>query len=480
MKAFALIFPLPIRLFVLIFLSHLLSPALLFSQNGQDSLIQILPPENNTPLAGALVFGVKNGDIGTSHIASSDSFGYVVKKELMAFDSIAIQTDLYGLCIFTNWKSQKILRLYYSDFSVDHDIVILAVIGLRAEKQTSAFIKISREALQRDGGLTIRNAINRLPGVYMHGGALNTNRITIRGIGSRTPFATNKVRVFWNDIPLSSGEGETTIEDLDVSQFNTVEVVRGPASSQYGAGLGGVICLHSPHYLKGLQIGTKLTAGSYGRKQSGTSVNIGDTNQHWAFAYNRLASDGFRENNTYNRQAGTLIGDIYRHRSPEKPSSSQLSLLLNFTHLHAFIPSSLDSSTYVDHPSRAAANWGGVRGFEQYNKALWGLSYQHSFSHKWTGNATVFSQFKDGYELRPFGILKETDLTTGVRGNLRWRPSFAFQVMFLGEFFHEWYNWQTFSQTDREISTLQSNQQEKRSFYNLAGENHLQLHEYLK
>jgi iron complex outermembrane receptor protein len=52
----------------------------------------------------------------------------------------------------------------------------------------------------------------------MQQGALNTNRITIRGIGSRQ-FGTTKIKAYFDGIPLTTGDGETTLDDLDLASI---------------------------------------------------------------------------------------------------------------------------------------------------------------------------------------------------------------------------------------------------------------------
>src|SRR5690606_26590295 len=86
-------------------------------------------------------------------------------------------------------------------------------------------------------------AMNMISGVQMQSATFNTNRISIRGIGARTPYGTNKIRAFFGNIPLTSGDSETTIEDLDIENLQQVEIIKGPLSSVYGAGLGGAILL---------------------------------------------------------------------------------------------------------------------------------------------------------------------------------------------------------------------------------------------
>ena len=40
------------------------------------------------------------------------------------------------------------------------------------------------------------NSLNQVTGLYSHSAGFNTNRITIRGMGSRSPYSTNKIKAY--------------------------------------------------------------------------------------------------------------------------------------------------------------------------------------------------------------------------------------------------------------------------------------------
>lgn len=80
--------------------------------------------------------------------------------------------------------------------------------------------------LEMGNSLTTVEALNQAPGILMQTGTLNTNRLTIRGIGSRTPYGTNKIKAYFGEIPLTSGDGETTLEDLENTAIKRVEIVK--------------------------------------------------------------------------------------------------------------------------------------------------------------------------------------------------------------------------------------------------------------
>ncbi|MGB5273033.1 MAG: Plug domain-containing protein, partial [Flavobacteriaceae bacterium] len=102
---------------------------------------------------------------------------------------------------------------------------------------------IGAKVFQNYSPVDMVGAINQIPGVYVLSGALNTNRITIRGVGARTLFGTDKLRMYYNDIPVTDGTGSSTIEAYDLENLSQIEVIKGPKGTTYGANLGGAIIL---------------------------------------------------------------------------------------------------------------------------------------------------------------------------------------------------------------------------------------------
>ena len=271
---------------------------------------------------------------------------------------------------------------------------------------------IGRKELDRDNQTLIASSLNRIPGVFMQSGALNTNRITIRGIGARSPFATQKIRAYLNDIPLTTGDGESTIEDIDLSTIDRVEVLKGPSSSIYGAGLGGVINLRAARAgIDENRLQTELTAGSYGLLRWVSNYEVQKESYSLLVNYNTTHSDGYRDNNEYDRRSLMTIGQWYQGER------GVLTFLANYIDQKAFIPSSIDSATFASNPSAAAPNWGGAMGFEDYKKALFGLSYQNSFNSGWRMYHSIFYSFRDAMEVRPnpLGNLFEDASSLGLR-----------------------------------------------------------------
>ncbi|MEM7655096.1 MAG: TonB-dependent receptor [Bacteroidota bacterium] len=309
--------------------------------------------------------------------------------------------------------------------------------------QAGAISVIGQREIQRDQDLSIVPILNRVPGVYMHSGALNTNRLTIRGIGARSLFSTTKIRAYFEGIPLTTGDGETTVEDLDLNLLGRVEVIKGPASSVYGAGLGGTL-LFSAKEPETLATGANahFSTGSFGLVRGGGTIQAVGENAQLQVSFHRTHSDGYRDNNQVDRQVVAMIGRWY-------PSDrTTVSLLATYLDQKAFIPSSIDSTTFADEPTAAAFTWARTQGFEDYEKALTGVSIQHRLHPDWEIRTSVFNTFRRAEEPRPFNILREYSLAIGTRTSLNYTGSLAQRPLRwqVGtELFREAYSWQTYT-----------------------------------
>lgn len=354
------------------------------------------------------------------------------------------------------------------------EVIVSAFRGKQKLLETPASVSmVGPLELHREEDVNFAPILNRVPGVFMHNGAYNTNRITIRGIGARSLFATAKIRAYLNDIPLTNGIGETTIEDIDLSLLSRMEVIKGPAASEYGVGLGGTILMQtakSPY--RQTSLSNQSTIGSYGLIRNVSAFKTGNDKANFSLVHNYMHSNGYRQNNEYDRQSVTALGEFY---AGEKTNVSVLATVID---LKAFIPSSIDSATFAENPRAAAGNWLASRGFEDSRKALFGTSLRQQISPKITNSSSVFVGFRYAYELRPFNILREGNTSLGGRTAFTFRDidaRFAPEISVGAEIYNEWYSWQTYVNDDRVIGAHLSDNEELRNYYNLFAKAMLRL-----
>ncbi|MEN8116128.1 MAG: TonB-dependent receptor [Bacteroidota bacterium] len=314
--------------------------------------------------------------------------------------------------------------------------------------------------LETGSSLTPVEALNQVPGVLMHHGTLNTNRLTIRGIGSRTPYATNKIKAYFGEIPLTTGDGETTLEDLENSAIQRIEIIKGPSSSLYGAGLAGVILFHPKTVVKDF-VRNQTTIASFGTVKNSLSAGVGAKKLKVYALGSILTSNGFRENNQTNR-ANIILNSMYSFSE-----KSNLQLLLKATKMKGYIPSSLDYDTFQESPENAATNWKNIEGFEEYTSGQFGISYNRFTLNEGKISVVAFGSLKNLDELRPFNRLEESSEYVGVRAYIQKVISKKnTRLVFTtgAEMFRENYNWTTFDNNNAQIL---SDNKEKRQYENL-------------
>lgn len=348
------------------------------------------------------------------------------------------------------------------DDTVRLEDVTISVLPLRETylEATGGIFTADTEKMQMRHQLTANDLINMAPGIYMAAGTYTTQRLVIRGIGSRTPYTTNRIRAYLDDIPLTTGDGISTVEDLDPASLGSVEILKGPSSALYGSGLGGVVRLNSPYpKADGLNLSVATDIGSFLTGRVVAAVQY--KNERWAVTggAGRSFTEGYRQNSNYTRNNGFLNARYFARRHT-------LTLTLSWVDLFARIPSSLNENDFLNEPWKAAENWNAIRGYEAYTKFLAGLKIESELGRKMKNHLILFSSAADPYESRPFNILDDRATSIGFREYVTWEIP-AFQWSAGVEFFHEWYRWQLYETLQGTQGAMISDHQEIRRYGNL-------------
>lgn len=340
--------------------------------------------------------------------------------------------------------------------------------------------RINEETLLNFTPVDLVDAINQTSGVYIQSGAINTNRITIRGVGSRTLFGTNKIRAYFNGIPITSGAGETNIDSYDPNSLSTIEIVKGPKATQYGTNLGGTLLLATKEATTyGTEASTRFSVGSFGLFKNTTSATYKDDDISVYANYEHLELDGYRDNSQYNRNS------ILTYAEFNLSSKIKLGALIQHYDNRAEIASSLSQTDFDEDPTQAAFTWGQARGFEDNNETLVGITTTTEISKKLSNTTSLFYTYLDHYEPRPFNILDE--ITNGYGARTIFAKNYkvkaqAATLSFGGEWYQDQYQWQTLENLYLENNgngslegALLSDNQEKRNQVNVFGTTTLPL-----
>jgi iron complex outermembrane recepter protein len=268
---------------------------------------------------------------------------------------------------------------------------------------------IELSPLQKSG-YNIVSSLNGIPGLNIQEATPGTMKLTLRGIGSRYPYGTRKIKMFFDGIPLYSAEGETYFDEISPEYIGRIEILRGPASSVYGASLGGTLLLYPERSsFRQSEAGIFSSLGSFGYVRNTLKYEGSIGGNDLLLALSHMKSDGYRENSKYERKSVFIN---YNH-----PFGSKLtgSLLLAASSVKSQIPSSVDSVTYFTNPAKAAPLWLKTKGNKNPDRVLTGLKINYRASDKWDILGSVFSTFRINEENRPFNFLNEADISYGGR-----------------------------------------------------------------
>lgn len=330
----------------------------------------------------------------------------------------------------------------------------------------------SRLQLNPTGDLS--SALASVPGVQLQSGTAQTLKLTIRGIGSRSQYGTNRTRAYLNDIPLTGGDGTSVFDDLELSFMERAEITKGSYSAWYGGGMGGAVrfktrsisdeptetSIYNNHLNdRGFALSSadaSVTAGSFGLLKYSGSASVGYSSGKLMAGVARLSGDGFRDNSAYERTSGLLTGE----QSLSK--FGMLSYLLLLSDVKAYTPSSVDENTFRNSPESAAPNWLAVNGFKEYQRMLAGLRLETPLQARWMNTFLLTANRYDQYELRPFNILDDESVTVSFQESVRY-TSPALTAAIGVEGLMERYSWQTQANATHAILT---DAQELRSHLN--------------
>jgi iron complex outermembrane receptor protein len=155
---------------------------------------------------------------------------------------------------------------------------------------------IATERIQAGrAGITLDEVLTDVPGVFVNNRynfALGP-RITLRGYGARAAFGVRGIRLIMDGIPLTMPDGQSNLNNIDLTSVGRIDVLRGAASMLYGNAAGGAIDLHSEQPRGLLMEGRAIGATDYTR----FNARVGDTAGQLGYLVSaaRAAGSGTRD-----------------------------------------------------------------------------------------------------------------------------------------------------------------------------------------
>lgn len=171
---------------------------------------------------------------------------------------------------------------------------------------------LTSEELNRNNPMFIEQSLSTMAGVQVNKRTqLGGQRIVIRGYGQDQKFNNWGIKAYYNGVPLTTADGVTVLDDVDFGIVNNIEVIKGPAATMYGSGVGGVARFYLKNEEpKGVTLQQKIIAGSYGLLQSNSRVAFVTDNANISINYGYLKSDGYRPHGNSMKKYFNVFGDF--------------------------------------------------------------------------------------------------------------------------------------------------------------------------
>ncbi|WP_246001401.1 TonB-dependent receptor [Mucilaginibacter gracilis] len=202
--------------------------------------------------------------------------------------------------------------------------------------------------LSLQSGNSLVNILNTVPGVRMEERSPGSYRLAIRGSLLRSPFGVRDVKIYFDEIPLTDAGGNTYLNAIDVNSINSIEILKGPDGSLFGANSGGVVLINPvDKHAHSNTVSLGINGGSFGllhqtasvqNKTGNNTLNIGEAYQNY---------NGYRQNSSMQRKYFQLINQL------NYAGSHQLRAIAFYSDMNYQTPGGLTLAQFQTNPQDA-------------------------------------------------------------------------------------------------------------------------------
>ncbi|MGE0023725.1 MAG: TonB-dependent receptor family protein [Hyphomicrobium sp.] len=160
---------------------------------------------------------------------------------------------------------------------------------------------------QSTPAVTLKDALDYVPGVWVQPKWGEDSRISIRGSSLSRNFHLRSIQLYMDGIPINTADGYGDFQEIDPSFYRYLEVYKGANALRFGANaLGGAINFVMPTGYDSDLFGARVDVGSFGlHKLSVTSGGVYGAADYF-IGGTWLEQDGFREHSDGESVRGTL------------------------------------------------------------------------------------------------------------------------------------------------------------------------------
>jgi iron complex outermembrane receptor protein len=252
---------------------------------------------------------------------------------------------------------------------------------------------VTARDLNRYNNTGIIESMNAKPGVRMDERSPGSYRLSIRGSSLRSPFGVRNVKVYYDGIPYTDPGGNTFLNQLGFYNFQSIEVIKGPAGSLYGAGTGGVLLIknNSKEFHPGASV--FYNTGSFNLNNLNVNLRFGKEEAHNTINYQHQTSDGYRDHTALRR-------DVFSWDAVMK-KSEKTSIQSHFLYgdMYYQTPGALTKSEYDANAKSARPHAGMSPSADEAKAAFYlktflaGISLDQTISTNWKNSTSIYGAY---------------------------------------------------------------------------------------
>jgi iron complex outermembrane receptor protein len=207
----------------------------------------------------------------------------------------------------------------------------------------------SDEYAKSTPAVTLKDALDYVPGVFVQPKWGEDSRLSIRGSGLSRNFHGRGVTLLMDGvIPISTADGGSDFQEIDPSAYRFIEVYKGGNALRFGANsLGGAINFVIPTGYDADLFGARLDVGSFGFHKLAVSSGAVSGSADYFITGSWQEQDGFRDHSSgESTRASANIG----YRLSE---NIETRFYVNANHIRQKIPGALQRSEALADPKMA-------------------------------------------------------------------------------------------------------------------------------
>lgn len=373
----------PLFLTLLLFFVLTASPNIAFSQTSSNTFEvngRIIDTQTKQVLPGALITN-RDGSVGT--VSTID--GTFSIPEVSSSDTLFVR--------FLGYKTERLVpstrpkTITLTPDSNDLNEVIITGFDTRRRKlESPQSVGIIGELdFARHNRASLARQFEAVAGVQLRENDPLRQEINIRGVGGRQAGSGSaRIKFYWNDIPINGVDGSIALFNINPNNIGSVEIIKGPASSIFGATTGGVVNIKTelPSY-SDRSIEVENLSGSYGLQRNSTALRFSDDKVNVFANFGRQSFGGFMQNSDFQNDYITLNADFF------VSNRVRTSLLVNNIDMEAGMGGLLSRTQFEEDPTQLGLNF---QRFAQKN-TIAGFSTEADLANNLTNITTVFAKF---------------------------------------------------------------------------------------